>query len=218
VSFDGISFAALDFYEDLEADNSKSFWTAHRHLYDEQVKAPLQELAAELGPEFGTAKFFRPFRDVRFAKDKTPYKTHQGVYFAESRRYLQVSAAGLYVSGGFYGMAADQLTRYRRAVAEELPGQALVQSIKLAEKSRLMISGEQLSRIPAGYAKEHPRQELLRHKSIYASREFGCPDWLKTPRARTELVKAWRAMQPLIDWLDKNVGQSDLPVARRGER
>jgi uncharacterized protein (TIGR02453 family) len=218
MTFDGISFAALDFYEDLEADNSKAFWTTHRHIYDEQVKAPLQELAAELSPEFGSAKFFRPFRDVRFAKDKTPYKTHQGVYFAESRRYLQISAAGMYASGGFYDMASDQLTRYRRAVAEDLSGEGLEQSIKLAEKAKLVINGEQLSRIPSGYSKDHPRQELLRRKSIWATREFGCPDWLQTPRAKTELVKAWRAMQPLIDWLEKNVGQSDLPVARRGER
>lgn len=218
MAFDGISFAALDFYEDLESDNSKAFWTAHRHIYDEQVKAPLQELVAELSPEFGTAKFFRPFRDVRFAKDKTPYKTHQGVYFAESRRYLQVSAAGLYASGGYYEMASDQVARYRRAVAEDLPAQGLAQSIKLAEKAKLEIRGEQLSRIPSGYPKDHPRQELLRHKSIWATREFGCPDWLQTPRAKTEVVKAWRAMQPLIDWLDKNVGQSDIPVARRGER
>lgn len=218
MTFDGISFAALDFYEDLEADNSKAFWTAHRQVYDEQVKAPLQELAAELSPEFGAAKFFRPFRDVRFAKDKTPYKTHQGVYFAESRRYLQVSASGLYVSGGLYDMASDQLARYRRAVAEDLPGQALQQSVKLAEKSKLTLSGEQLSRIPSGYAKDHPRQDLLRRKSVFVSREFGSPDWLQTPRAKTELVKAWRAMQPLIDWLEKNVGPSDIPVARRGER
>jgi len=218
VAFDGISFAALDFYEDLEADNSKAFWTAHRSIYDEQVKAPLQELAAELAEEFGTAKFFRPFRDVRFAKDKTPYKTHQGVYFAESRRYLQVSAAGLYASGGYYEMASDQVLRYRRAVTEELPGQSLLQSVKLAGKSKLEIRGDQLSRIPSGFAKDHPRQELLRHKSIWATREFGSPQWLQTARAKTELVRAWRAMQPLIDWLDKHVGPSDLPVARRGER
>ena len=218
MAFDGISFAALDFYEDLEADNSKAFWTAHRSIYDEQVKAPLQELAAELAEEFGTAKFFRPFRDVRFAKDKTPYKTHQGVYFAESRRYLQVSAAGLYASGGYYEMASDQVLRYRRAVTEELPGQSLLQSVKLAGKSKLEIRGDQLSRIPSGFAKDHPRQELLRHKSIWATREFGSPQWLQTARAKTELVRAWRAMQPLIDWLDKHVGPSDLPVARRGER
>jgi uncharacterized protein (DUF2461 family) len=72
--------------------------------------------------------------------------------------------------------------------------------------------------VPTGFAKDHPRVDLLRHKSLWATREFGCPDWLQTPRAKTELVKAWRAMQPVIDWLDKHVGQSDLPVARKGER
>ncbi len=215
MAFEGVPFAALDFYEDLEADNSRSFWTAHKHRYDEHVKAPLMELAAELSQEFGTAKFFRPFRDVRFAKDKTPYKNHQGVYFGESRRYLQVSAAGLYASGGFYSMASDQLARYRRAVAEDLPGESLVAAIRLAEKGKLVLDGEQLSRIPSGYPRDHVRQDLLRHKSVYASREFGFPDWLPTARAKTELVRAWRAMQPLIDWLEKNVGQSDQPVERR---
>ena len=56
---------------------------------------------------------------------------------------------------------------------------------------------------------------LLRHKSVTAHRDFGSPDWLKTARAKTELVKSWRAMQPLIDWLDKHVGASDIPVERR---
>jgi uncharacterized protein (TIGR02453 family) len=216
VSFDGIPFAALDFYEDLEADNSKSFWTAHKHVYDEQVKAPLTELAAELSPEFGTAKFFRPYRDVRFAKDKTPYKDHQGIYFAESRRYLHVSAAGLYVSGGIYQMASDQVGRYRRAVADELPGPALLAAITAAERAKLSVGGEQLTRVPSGFAKDHPRADLLRRKSLFATRDFGSPEWLKTTRAKTEIVKSWRGMQPLIDWLDKHVGPSDQPIERRG--
>jgi len=216
MGFTGIPFAALDFYEDLEADNSKTFWTAHKHLYDEQVKAPLLALAAELEHEFGPAKFFRPYRDVRFAKDKTPYKDHQGVYFAETRRYLHVSAAGMYASGGIYEMASDQVARYRRAVDDDLPGEALVLALAGAGKAKLTIAGQQLTRVPSGYPKEHPRAELLRHKSLYATRDFGCPDWLQTPRAKVELVKAWRAMQPLINWLDKHVGASDLPVARKG--
>ena len=217
MAFSGISFVALDFYEDLEADNSKTFWTTHKHIYDEQVKAPLLELAAELEREFGPAKLFRPYRDVRFSKDKTPYKDHQGVYFAESRRYLQISAAGMYASGGIYEMASDQVDRFRRAVADDLPGEALAQAVAGAAKAALRIHGDVLTRVPSGYPKDHPRAELLRHKSLYATREFGCPEWLQTPRAKTELVKAWRAMRPLIDWLDKHVGPSDLPVARKGQ-
>ena len=217
MAFSGISFVALDFYEDLAADNSKTFWTAHKHVYDEQVKAPLVELAAELEKEFGPAKLFRPYRDVRFAKDKTPYKDHQGVYFAETRRYLQISAAGMYASGGIYEMASDQVDRFRRAIADDLPGEVLVQAIAGAEKAKLRIFGDRLTRVPSGYPKDHPRAELLKYKSLYATREFGCPEWLQTPRAKVELVKAWRSMRPLIDWLDKHVGPSDLPVARQGQ-
>jgi uncharacterized protein (TIGR02453 family) len=216
VPFTGIPFAALDFYEDLEADNSKVFWTAHKHIYDEQVRIPLQELAAELADEFGPAKFFRPYRDVRFAKDKTPYKNHQGVYFSQSRRYLQISAAGMYVSGGIYEMASDQVDRYRRAVAEDLSGRSLQAALTAAGRATLTLGGEQLTRVPTGYLKEHPRADLLRHKSVYATREFGSPDWLQTTRAKAEILKAWRGMQPLIDWLDKYVGASDRPVERRG--
>ena len=71
MAFTGFPIAALDFYEDLEADNTKSFWTAHKKIYDESVRAPMEALAAELEKDYGPAKLFRPYRDVRFAKDKT---------------------------------------------------------------------------------------------------------------------------------------------------
>lgn len=213
--FAGIPFAALDFYEDLEGDNSKTWWVAHKHQYDEQVKAPLEALAAELAPEFGTAKLFRPYRDVRFARDKTPYKDHQGVHFAESRRYLHIGAAGLYVSGGMFHMESDQIQRYRRAVSDDIAGEALVKAIKKAERAQLTLGGEQLTRVPSGFAKDHPREAELRHKSVTVSRDFGSPQWLTTVQAKVEIVKAWRAMQPLIDWLGAHVGPSDKPLDQR---
>ena len=215
MAFTGIPTAALDFYEDLEADNSKSFWTAHKHVYDESVKAPIDELSSELAKEFGTPKFFRPYRDVRFAKDKTPYKTHQGVYFAESRRYFHISAAGLFVGGGYYEMASDQIGRYRRAVDNEVAASGLSKSVVAAERAKLELGGEQLTRVPTGFAKDHPQSDLLRRKSLTLSRDFGCPEWLATSRAKSEIVKAWRAMGALIDWLDSNVGPSDQPNQRR---
>ena len=215
MAFAGIPTVALDFYEDLEADNSKSFWTAHKHVYDESVRAPIEELSAELAPEFGTPKFFRPYRDVRFAKDKTPYKTHQGVYFAESRRYFHISAAGLFAGGGYYEMASDQIARFRRAVDNEVAVTGLTKAIASARRGKLELGGEQLTRVPTGFAKDHPHSELLRRKSLTLSRDFGCPNWLATARAKTELVKSLRAMTDLIDWLDSNVGPSDQPNPRR---
>ena len=102
-AFQGFPSAALDFYDDLEMDNTKSFWEAHKAVYAEAVKAPMVALTEALAPEFGTAKIFRPYRDVRFAKDKTPYKTHQGAYVAVAPAtgwYVEVSAPGVRVGDG----------------------------------------------------------------------------------------------------------------------
>ena len=207
MTFDGIPLAALDFYEDLEADNSKAFWTAHKHIYDEQVKAPLEALAEALAKDFGTPKFFRPYRDVRFSKDKTPYKTHQGIWFRESSMYLHVAASGLFVAGGYWETSSAQVDRMRRAVDEDVPGNALVKAIAAVKRKGFAIGGHQLSRVPSGYDKEHPRADLLRYKTLTASGELGCPDWLATPRARTEITKAWKAISPLVSWLDTHVGR-----------
>ena len=103
MSFTGFPDEGLVFYEGLEADNSKTFWTAHKAEYDAFVRAPMLALLEGLGGEFGTAKMFRPYRDVRFSHDKTPYKTHQGAVVTPDGRgtgswYVQVSSDGLLVS------------------------------------------------------------------------------------------------------------------------
>jgi uncharacterized protein (TIGR02453 family) len=207
VSFAGIPVAALDFYEDLEADNTKAFWTAHKQIYDEQVKAPLEALATALEPEFGTPKLFRPYRDVRFAKDKTPYKTHQGVHFPESARYLHISAAGLFIAAGFWDTSSTQVARLRRAVADDVSGPALERALAAARKAKYELGGNQLTRVPPGFAKDHPRADLLRYKSLTVHREVGCPAWLSTKRAQPEIAKALRAAGPLVSWLDTHVGR-----------
>ncbi|MDQ2748130.1 MAG: DUF2461 domain-containing protein [Actinomycetota bacterium] len=207
MSFTGIPAAALDFYEDLEIDNTKAFWSAHKHVYDEAVKAPLEALAAALEPEFGAPKFFRPYRDVRFAKDKTPYKTHQGVWFGESSRYLHIGAAGLYIAGGYWDTSPAQVQRLRRAVADDIAGAELERAITAVGKAGLTLGGHQLTRVPSGYPKDHRRADLLRYKSLAAHRDFGCPAWLSTTRARTEIAKALRAVTPLVSWLDLNLGR-----------
>ncbi len=207
MKFDGIPLAALDFYEDLEIDNSKSFWTAHKHVYDESVRAPLEALAAELEPKFGPAKLFRPYRDVRFSKDKTPYKTAQGAYFGDTALYLQVSAAGLFVAGGYWQTSSAQVDRLRRAAADDVVGAELARVLAGVRRRKLDIHGEQLTRVPNGYPKDHPHADLLRYKTLTASRELGAPAWLSTPAARTEILKAWRGITPLVAWLETHVGR-----------
>ena len=110
--FTGFPVAALDFYDDLELDNTRSFWEAHRQVYEESVRRPMLELTAALADEFGQAKVFRPYRDVRFAKDKTPYKTHQGAFVAVGPAtgwYVQIGAPGVRVGAGWYRAEAPDL-------------------------------------------------------------------------------------------------------------
>jgi uncharacterized protein (TIGR02453 family) len=202
----GIPFAALDFYEDLEADNSKAWWTAHQDVYQEQVRAPLAALVALLEPEFGTAKVFRPYRDVRFARDKSPYKTNQGVVFQQPGRagvYLHVDAAGLFVAGGRWELSSAEVSRYRTLVADDRTGEQLGSALAALRRRGFAVRDPELQRVPSGFPRDHPRAELLRRKSVTMSKRFGAPDWLPTPRTATEVRKAWRTMTPVLDWLDQ---------------
>ena len=130
MSFEGFPDEGLVFYEGLEADNSKTYWQRNKAAYEAHVRAPLLALLAELAAEFGPAKVFRPYRDVRFSHDKTPYKTHQGAVVTPEGRgagswYVQISADGLTVAGGCWRLESDQVARYRRAVADPVQGPRL---------------------------------------------------------------------------------------------
>jgi len=94
MAFSGWPEEALDFYDGLAADNTKTYWTAHKAVYTEKVLRPMTDLAEELAAEFGEPKIFRPYRDVRFSPDKTPYKTHIGTVVGGTG-YVQLSAEGL---------------------------------------------------------------------------------------------------------------------------
>src|SRR5690242_13953185 len=112
MTFEGFPVAALDFYDDLELDNTKSFWEAHKGVCKESVAAPMKALTAALEQEFGSAKIFRPYRDVRFAKDKTPYKTHQGAFVGVAPAtgwYLELSARGVRTGAGFYEASGERM-------------------------------------------------------------------------------------------------------------
>jgi uncharacterized protein (TIGR02453 family) len=211
VSFEGFPDAGLVFYEGLEADNTKTYWTRHKADYETHVKAPLQALLDELAPEFGTAKVFRPYRDVRFSHDKTPYKTHQGaVVHPEGRGagawYVQISAEGLMVSGGCWRLESDQVDRYRRAVADAVQGPRLKAEVDRLTAADWSIEGERLSRVPAGYTADDDRVELLRHKSLHATRRWDPADWLHERPALDRVRAAWRDLQTLNAWLADNVG------------
>jgi uncharacterized protein (TIGR02453 family) len=224
VAFGGFPEEALVFYEGLEADNSKTYWTAHREVYERAVRAPLQALLDDLEPEFGPGKMFRPYRDVRFSADKSPYKTAAAatvpVEDGAVSFYLQISARGLFVGAGTYHMSRDQLARYREAVLTDRSGGELARiSETLGAAGFEVHASERLQRVPRGVDPSHPRADLLRYKGLAAMRDFGVQPWLETPGCRDVVADAWRAAVPLVRWLGRHVGAAqDVDGEQRGRR
>jgi uncharacterized protein (TIGR02453 family) len=205
MAFNGWPEAALTFYEGLEADNSKSYWTSNKAVYDAAVLGPMTELGDELAAEFGEPKIFRPYRDVRFSHDKTPYKTHIGMVVGGTG-YVQLSADGLAAGAGRWQLESGELSQYRAAVAGPA-GAELEPVIAAIEKAGIGIHGHgTLKSAPRGYAADHPRIGLLRHKGLTSWQEWGTGPWLATPQARDRVLEFLRASAPLVDWLTAHVG------------
>jgi uncharacterized protein (TIGR02453 family) len=211
-TFNGFSDRAFDFYDELAANNSKAYWAEHKAVYETEVRDPMHALVAELEPEFGEAHLFRPYRDVRFSKDKSPYKTHQGAFVGLEPGigyYVQVDAEGLLVGGGFRHHATAQVERYRKAVDDGSTGAGLDAIVTGLRDAGFDFEGEQLKTKPRGYDADHPRIDLLRFKSLLALKRFGAPEWLATSAATDHVRDTWRRLVPLNEWIILNVGPPD---------
>lgn len=205
MAFQGWPIEAVEFYEGLEAENSKVYWTERKAVYDRQVRAPMEELLGELTDEFGAGKLFRPYRDVRFSADKTPYKTTCAATIGFG--YVSFSADGLAVGGGLYMPDAAQLARYRAAVDTEKSGAQLADIVAALHTSGYdTVAHEVLKTAPRGYPKDHPRIDLLRHKGIAMMKTWPVGAWLGTRKAKDRVVTTLRAGEPLRQWLAANVG------------
>jgi uncharacterized protein (TIGR02453 family) len=218
VTFRGFPLEAITFYEQLEADNSRTFWQANKARYDELIKQPMLDLADDLS-DFGPFHLFRPHNDLRFSKNKPPYKTQQGAY-GESEGgagfYVQFSATGLMAGAGYYAMAADQLARFRAAVDADATGAKVAALAADATRRRYRIGAiDELKSAPRGFSKDHPRIDLLRRKGLIAVKEFGTPAWIHGATVPKRIRDSWTGLSELCGWLDAHVGPSTLPPEDR---
>lgn len=212
-AFAGFPPAAFDFYAELEANNTKPWWAEHKGEYEANVRAPMEALVGELAAQFGEGKVFRPFRDTRFSKDKTPYKDHQGavVHLEDGiGYYVQVSAHGLMTAGGWYQSGGEQMESYREAVVG--PRGLELKKLIAALGRNFEFDGKPLKTKPRGYDVDHPRIELLRNKAVLMSRMHGVEPWTATRKALAVVRKDWQALQPLMEWLADNVGPAEDPA------
>lgn len=205
--FDGFAPAVFEWFAGIERDNSREYFTAHRDLYEREVRGGMEAMFDALSAEFdGEIKVFRQHRDLRFTPDKRPYKDR--TYGVLGRYYAALSSRGLYAGTGYYRVARDQLERYRAAVASDATGPVLEAALAAAG---LEVAGTTLKTAPRGYPKDHPRIELLRRKQLIVGGLAPGDGGLPRDAALGHVAGVWRAAAPVVDWLDEHVGSSTLP-------
>lgn len=214
-AFEGFPPGAFAFYAELEepGNNAKTWFDANRDRYERDARRPIEALLAAAAEEFGSdAKVFRPNRDVRFSKDKRPYKTSIAALISvdgvdgNAGRYVQLDAAGLLVGAGYHVFSREQLQRYRRAVDDDRDGAELQELVETARAKGLEVGGRTLTRGPRGVDPDHPRIELLCHTAVTVLRELPEEELLAGPAAAEQVFEVWRDSAGIADWLALHVG------------
>jgi uncharacterized protein (TIGR02453 family) len=213
MAFTGFPDEAIRFYDGLIADNSRTYWQANKAVFERAVQGPMRALLEAL-PEHAPYHVFRPNRDVRFSKDKTPYKDHIGAY-GESEGgagfYVQFSATGMIAGSGYYHMASDQLDRFRQALDREAVGAEVAAITEALRKKGLEISAiGALKTAPRGYSRDHPRIDLLRLKGLVGTRRWTPARWMQTKAVVDRVRDTWEVAAPMNAWLDAHVGPSTI--------
>jgi len=222
LQFKGFPRESVTFFAELQANNSKNWFDAHKENFDTFVMAPardfvfhmgvrLQEIAPDIVADPRVNKsIFRPYRDTRFSKDKTPYKTHLGIFFWEGRLpkmecagyYFHLEPPHLMLAAGIHCFSKRLLELYRDSVVDPEYGPTLSEAIKKAEKNRgYAVGGEHYKKTPRGYDPQHENARLLLYNGLYVATTGPIPDELFTPDFPDYCFAKFKKMAPLHEWL-----------------
>ena len=222
--FDGFPREGIDFLKRLKRNNNRLWFEKHKEGYESSVKIPMQSLIASLHPHFQRfapefdinpkRSLFRIYRDVRFSKDKTPYKTHAAAHFVlrgkpkgveGSGYYLHIEPGEVYIGGGIYMPDNDQLKKIRSAIAGHSDQFLSIVRLPRFRKIFGKLEGEKLQRVPKGYEPDHPMAEWLKYKQFFV--------WIEWPESKclnesfvTEVAEVYKAATPLVRFLNEAMG------------
>lgn len=221
--FDGFPKKGLAFLAQLRKNNRRDWFEKHKHEYEELVKFPMQTLIASLqtpfrkfAPEFEVnpkKSMFRIYRDVRFSKDKSPYKTHVAAHFVlrgkpkgteGSGYYLHIEPGEVFVGGGIYMPQGEQLKKIRRAIATNSREFLAIMKNRRLKQVFGSIDGEKLRRVPRGYDEDHPMADWLKYKQFFVGVSWP----VRQCHTRTfvgAVAKAFETATPLVRFLNKAV-------------
>lgn len=214
-------FETLAFLKKLEKNNNREWFNANREMYEEKFLYPAMAFIEEVGlhlqdinPDFKAIpkidkSIFRIYRDVRFSKDKNPYKTNLGVYFWEgtgkkmetSGLYFHVDPKSFFLGIGMYNFTKDQLKKYRDVISNPNLAEELSEIIKKLQKKGYQLGGKTFKQTPRGYDKESKYSDLLLHSGLYMFTETKDADLFRTKDPVKYMVKCFKELRRLHDWL-----------------
>jgi uncharacterized protein (TIGR02453 family) len=221
-TFAGFSKKTIDFFVNLQKNNNKEWFDRNRDIYDRSVMAPARAFVVALGERLQAVSpdlvvdprvnksIFRIYRDTRFSLDKSPYKTHLGIYFWDKNRskmessgfYFHLEPPRLMLGAGIYNFPKPLLYVYRKSVVDEEYGEELKDIIeKIKKSSRFKIGRKHYKRIPFGFDSGHPNSELLLYNALYASFETQIPKELFSSALLDYCLKIFIKFNPLHEWL-----------------
>ncbi len=225
--FRGFPQKGLDFLANLVKNNEKTWFEANKNIYEEFLVAPALAFITDFGKLLqkeisrdivyntrtnGSGSMFRIYRDTRFSADKSPYKTHVGIYFWEGPGkkmskpgfYFHLESNGALMYAGKYEFSKEELQKFRDAVADDKKGKELEKAIGFVRKAGDYETGDvHYKRVPQGYAPDHPRAELLRHNTLYAKSPSISVKVITSAELLDVCLEHSRNMDPLERWLVK---------------
>ena len=218
--FEGFPKDTPRFLGDLSLHNDREWFQSHRQRYEDSYLAPAEEFVLAMGEKLRTiskdiryepkinGSISRVNRDIRFSKDKRPYKDHLDLWFwqGEDRHvpagyWFSLTPDELHLGAGAYVFPPDMVERYRAAIDDERKGGAFAKLIAAAKKAGYEIGGSAYKRVPAGYDAEHPRADLLKHTGLYIYRSEKVPAATFTSRFPAYCLAHWKKMAAVEDWL-----------------
>jgi uncharacterized protein (TIGR02453 family) len=228
--FSGFPRECVKFYRELKANNSKSWFTEHKDEYNEYVLEPARLFVVEMGERLRALSpaiqadpridksIFRIFRDTRFSKDKSPYKTHLGIWFWEgsgdrmecSGFYMHVEPPNLMLAAGLYRFPAHVVDEYRHSVVDGVHGVALEKAVRAVTRNPdCRVGKESFKRVPRGFDPDHKRANYLRHDTLYCWTESRIPKELYSETALDYCFREFRSFLPLHEWLVELIARSE---------